>query len=152
MATAAAPTPAPPVPTRTPVRRLTVLYDAQCPLCVHLRNWLLGQKWLVPLALVPAGSFEAHRRFPRLDHAATLREITVVGDKGQVWRGTGAFIVCLWALAEHRPKARWLATPTGLPFARATMLAAAKVRAGTAGAAGTTAGTTGCSDGCAVPG
>ncbi|MFJ2179520.1 hypothetical protein ACIOJG_02750 [Streptomyces anulatus] len=54
-----------------PVRRLTVLYDAQCPLCVHLRHWLQRQRQLVPLDLVPAGSAEARRRFPELDHAAT---------------------------------------------------------------------------------
>ncbi|MCB5169970.1 DUF393 domain-containing protein [Streptomyces bambusae] len=112
----------------TTVRRLTVLYDAHCPLCVHIRQWLLGQRWLVPLALVPAGSFEARRRFPQLDHEATLREITVIGDRGQVYTGTDAFIVCLWALAEHRPKANWLATPAGRPFARAAMLAAARYR------------------------
>ncbi|MGW1763580.1 thiol-disulfide oxidoreductase DCC family protein [Streptomyces sp. NPDC002073] len=110
------------------VRSLTVLYDAHCPLCVHIRQWLLGQRWLVPLSLVPAGSFEARKRFPALDHEATLREITVIGDAGQVFTGTSAFIVCLWALAEHRPKAHWLATPAGRPFARATMLAAAKYR------------------------
>ncbi|MFI8102425.1 thiol-disulfide oxidoreductase DCC family protein [Streptomyces sp. NPDC086023] len=125
-----------------PVRNLTVLYDAQCPLCVHLRNWLLGQRRLVPLALVPAASFEARRRFPQLDHESTLREITVVSDQGAVYTGTHAFIMCLWALAEHRPRARWLATPAGMPFARATMLAAAKVREST----------TRCDDRCAVPG
>ncbi|MFB7865306.1 thiol-disulfide oxidoreductase DCC family protein [Streptomyces sp. NPDC056069] len=111
-----------------PVRRLTVLYDADCPLCVHLRHWLLRQPQLVPLDLVPAGSREARRRFPALDHDATLREITAVGDAGQVYRSTAAWIVCLWALAEHRPKAHWLATPAGQPFARATMLAAARWR------------------------
>ena len=100
------------------VRHLTVLYDADCPLCVHIRHWLLAQRWLVPLRLVPAASFEAQQRFPRLDHASTLKEITVVGDRGQVWRGTDAFIVCLWALAEHRPRANWLATPAGRPFAK----------------------------------
>ncbi|GAA4903923.1 thiol-disulfide oxidoreductase DCC family protein [Streptomyces coeruleoprunus] len=115
-----------------PVRRLTVLYDAQCPLCVHLRHWLLRQRALVPLDLVPAGSHEARRRFPGLDHAATLEEITVVGDRGQVYRSTAAWIVCLWALAEYRPKAHWLATPAGSPFARAAVLAAAKWRAATA--------------------
>ncbi|MFE5623909.1 DCC1-like thiol-disulfide oxidoreductase family protein [Streptomyces virginiae] len=93
------------------VRHLTVLYDADCPLCVHIRHWLLAQRRLLPIALVPAASWEARRRFPRLDHASTLREITVVGDSGQVWTGTDAFIVCLWALVEHRPKANWLATP-----------------------------------------
>lgn len=104
---------------RTPaIRRLTVLYDADCPLCVHIRHWLLGQRQLVPLRLLPAGSQEAQQRYPQLDHAATLREITVIGDTGQVWTGTDAFIVCLWALMEHRPKANWLATTAGRPFAR----------------------------------
>jgi predicted DCC family thiol-disulfide oxidoreductase YuxK len=137
-----------------PVRRLTVLYDANCPLCVHIRQWLLSQRWLVPLALVPANSFEAHRRFPQLDHAATLREITVVGDRGQVFTGTSAFIVCLWALTEYRPKAYWLATPAGAPFARATMLAAAKWREATRdGGAPAGPGGTACEDGaCHAPG
>ncbi|OKK20902.1 hypothetical protein AMK16_10895 [Streptomyces sp. CB00455] len=111
------------------VRSLTVLYDADCPLCVHVRHWLIAQPSLVPLVLVPAASAEARRRFPRLDHASTLREITVVGDSGQVWSGTDAFVVCLWALAEHRPKANWLATAAGRPFARAAMYTASKWRA-----------------------
>lgn len=117
---------------RWSVERLTVLYDAQCSLCVHLRQWLLNQRQLVPLDLVPADSAEAHRRFPGLDHAGTLEEITVIGDRGQIYRSTSAWIVCLWALAEHRPKAHWLTTPAGRPFARATVLAAAKYRSLTA--------------------
>jgi predicted DCC family thiol-disulfide oxidoreductase YuxK len=112
----------------TAVRGLTVLYDANCPLCLHLRRWLLSRRQLVPLDLVPAASPEARRRFPGLDHAKTLDEITVIGDGGQVYRGTAAWIVCLWALAEHRPKAHWLATPSGAPFARVTVLAAARYR------------------------
>lgn len=117
---------------RWSVERLTVLYDAQCSLCAHLRQWLVNQRQLVPLDLVPADSAEAHRRFPDLDHAATLEEITVIGDRGQVYRSTAAWIVCLWALAEHRPKAHWLTTPAGRPFARATVLAAARYRSLTA--------------------
>ncbi|MDT9688758.1 DCC1-like thiol-disulfide oxidoreductase family protein [Streptomyces sp. P9(2023)] len=131
----------------TPVHRLTVLYDADCPLCVHLRAWLLRQRQLVPLDLVPAASQEAVRRFPGLDHASTLKEITVIGDRGQVYRATSAWIVCLWALAEHRPKAHWLATPAGQPFARATVLAAARWREAIKGAGPA------CEDGhCGVPG
>lgn len=117
---------------RLSVERLTVLYDAQCSLCVHLRQWLMRQRQLVPLDLVPADSVEAHRRFPGLDHSGTLEEITVIGDGGQVYRGTSAWIVCLWALAEHRPRSHWLTTPAGRPFARATVLAAAKYRSLTA--------------------
>ena len=96
----------------------------------------MKQRQLVPLDLVPAGSEEARRRFPRLDHAGTLSEITVIGDRGQIYRETSAWIVCLWALAEHRPKAHWLATPAGLPFARASVLAAAKYRSVTAAPCG----------------
>ncbi|MFI8434972.1 thiol-disulfide oxidoreductase DCC family protein [Streptomyces sp. NPDC079020] len=117
---------------RTPVARLTVLYDAQCSLCVHVRHWLMRQHQLIPLDLVPAASEEARRRFPGLDHAKTLDEITVIGDQGQIYHGTAAWIVCLWALSEHRPKAHWLTTPAGRPFARATVLAAAKYRSVTA--------------------
>ncbi|MFC9247294.1 thiol-disulfide oxidoreductase DCC family protein [Streptomyces sp. NPDC057136] len=121
---------------RTPVARLTVLYDAQCSLCIHVRHWLLKQRQLVPLDLVPAASEEARRRFPGLDHASTLTEITVIGDRGQIYRGTSAWIVCLWALAEHRHRAHWLTTPAGRPFARATVLAAAKYRSVTAAPCG----------------
>jgi predicted DCC family thiol-disulfide oxidoreductase YuxK len=132
-----------------PVRRLTVLYDAQCSLCVHLRQWLSRQRQLVPLDLVPAGSDEARRRYPRLDHARTLREITVIGDKGQIYAGPAAWIVCLWALAEYRPKAHWLATPAGAPFVRVTMLAAAKYREATGAGAAVERP---CDDRCSVPG
>ncbi|MFD9723282.1 thiol-disulfide oxidoreductase DCC family protein [Streptomyces sp. NPDC059072] len=137
------------------VRHLTVLYDADCPLCVHIRHWLLGQHWLVPLRLVPAASAAARQRYPELDHASTLREITVVGDSGQVWTGTDAFIVCLWALSEHRPRANWLATPAGRPFARAAMYTASAWRQAvrTEGGAGADAESEGpaCDDHCPVP-
>ncbi|MET8967651.1 thiol-disulfide oxidoreductase DCC family protein [Streptomyces hydrogenans] len=134
----------------TPVRRLTVLYDADCPLCVHLRHWLLRQRQLVPLDLVPAGSARARELFPGLDHAATLREITVIGDRGQVYTASAAWIVCLWALADHRPRAHWLATPAGQPFARAAVLAAARWREALKGPG---AGEGDCRDGhCEVPG
>jgi len=115
---------------RIPVRGLTVLYDAQCSLCAFLRDWLVRQRQLVPLELVAAGSTEAGRRFPGLDHSATLDEITVVGDAGQVYRGSAAWIVTLWALADHRPTAHRLSTPAGARLARGVVLAAAKWREG----------------------
>ncbi|TLS44526.1 DUF393 domain-containing protein [Streptomyces montanus] len=113
---------------RVPVRGLTVLYDAECSLCTFLRNWLVRQRQLVPLELVPAGSEAARRRYPGLDHGATLDEITVVGDAGQVYRGAAAWIVTLWALSEHRPTAHRLSTPAGARLARGVVLAAAKWR------------------------
>jgi len=114
--------------TGAPVRRLVLLYDAQCPLCTFLRNWLARQRQLVPLDLVPAGSDEARRRCPGIDHVATLSEITLVGDGGQIYRGPAAWVVTLWALSEYRPLSHKFSTPAGARLARAAVLAAAKYR------------------------
>ncbi|MGY0018205.1 thiol-disulfide oxidoreductase DCC family protein [Streptomyces sp. cg35] len=111
-----------------PVRRLTVLYDAECPLCTFVRNWLVKQRQLVPLDLVPAGHSRARALFPDLDHAATLGDITVIGDSGQIYRGSAAWIVCMWALREHRPTAHRMATPAGMKVAKQVVLGAAKYR------------------------
>ncbi|NEC91907.1 thiol-disulfide oxidoreductase DCC family protein [Streptomyces sp. SID12501] len=111
-----------------PVRRLTVLYDAECELCTFVREWLARQPQLVPLALVPAGSERARALFPTLDHSATLADVTVVGDSGQVYRGAGAWVVVLWALREYRPLAHRFATPAGALLAKGAVLAAAKWR------------------------
>ncbi|MET9097822.1 thiol-disulfide oxidoreductase DCC family protein [Streptomyces antibioticus] len=119
---------------RVPVRRLTVLYDAGCELCVFVRDWLNRQPQLVPLDLVPAGSDRARARFPGLDHRATLEEITVVGDAGQVYRGAAAWIVTLWALRAHRPLAHRLSTPAGARLAKGAVLTAAKWRGAYGGA------------------
>lgn len=111
-----------------PVRALVVLHDPDCPLCRAVVAWLLRQRTLVPMDFVPAGSDEALRLFPDLDHADTLREITVVGDGGQVYVGAAAWIAVLWALAGYRGLAHRLSTPVGLPLARAAVLTAAKIR------------------------
>lgn len=111
-----------------PLRRLTVLYDPQCRLCAHIGSWLPRQRQLVPLDLVPAGSAEAWRRFPALDHAATRAQVTVVGDGGQVYLGDTAWVVVLWALADHRAFSHTLTTPMGRRLARAAALSAAKYR------------------------
>jgi predicted DCC family thiol-disulfide oxidoreductase YuxK len=116
------------VPEGQAVRGLTVLFDEDCRLCRRLSHWLSGQRQLVPLDLVPAGSPAAWRRFPGLDHAATLDEITVIGNGGQIYTGDAAWIACLWALAKYRPTAYRLATPAGRPLARAVVLVAAKLR------------------------
>jgi hypothetical protein len=98
-------------------------------MCSRFRSWLVGQPHLVPVTAVPASSPEARRLLPHLDHAATLREITVVADTGAVWTGASAWVTCLWATLEHRDLALRLSTPLGLPVARAMAYAAAGLRA-----------------------
>lgn len=116
---------------RPPLRGLTVLTDPACRLCRFVAGWIAGQRQLVPVALVPVGSAEARRRFPELDHdGATRREITVVGDGGQVYTGQNAWVVVLWALADHRALAHRMSTPTGRRLARAALLGVAMYREG----------------------
>ncbi|UWE12637.1 DCC1-like thiol-disulfide oxidoreductase family protein [Actinacidiphila bryophytorum] len=118
-----------PVARREPLRGLTVLYDPHCRVCAFVGGWLAGQRKLIPLRLVPVGSEQARRLFPALDHeGATRREITAVGDAGQVYVGDSAWVVCLWALADHRALAHAMSTPSGRRLARAAMLGVAKYR------------------------
>lgn len=129
LTTAAAGTPAAGPGRQEPLRGLTVLYDPHCRVCGFVGNWLAGQRKLIPLRLVPVGSAQARRLFPALDHdGATRREITVVGDAGQVYIGDTAWVVCLWALADHRALAHTMTAPAGRRLARAAMLGVAKYR------------------------
>jgi predicted DCC family thiol-disulfide oxidoreductase YuxK len=100
------------------MRGLTVLFDQDCALCRRARTWLGRQAALLPLDFVPAGSLVAQRLFPSLDHTATLREITVISDRGEVYRGAKAWLMCLWALRDYREMAiRW-STPGRIEYAR----------------------------------
>lgn len=98
------------------MRRLTVLYDAGCGFCSACRRWLEGQRQLVALEFLAAGSPEARRRFPAL--ASETEELIVVSDEGDVYRGAHAWIMCLWALDEYREWSFRLARPALLPRAR----------------------------------
>ncbi len=86
-------------------RGLTVLYDARCPVCRRARRWVERQRHLVPIRFLAAGSAAARQRFPALDVAATLDDVTVVTDGGAVVRGEQAWIAVLWAVRRTRPLA-----------------------------------------------
>jgi predicted DCC family thiol-disulfide oxidoreductase YuxK len=98
--------------------RLTVLYDARCDLCCRIRAWLQSRPQYVELAFIAANSPEAWHRFPQLDHEATLKELTLVSQRGEVYRGAKAWLMCLWALREYRAWSLRLASPELMPLAR----------------------------------
>lgn len=79
-------------------RSLTVLYDERCPLCRRLKAWLAGEATLVPIHFVPAGGDVARRRYPELDHERTTTVLTVITERGEVYEGERAWLVCGWAL------------------------------------------------------
>ena len=97
---------------------LTVLYDERCGLCRGARRWLEEQPQYVELRFLALGSEAARRRFPDLDHDATERELAAIDDRGGVYKGAKAWLMCLWSLRQHRLRAiRW-SSPTLLPYAR----------------------------------
>jgi predicted DCC family thiol-disulfide oxidoreductase YuxK len=100
------------------MRSLTVLFDPGCALCRGARAWLEGQKKYVSLEFVGAGTAEARRRFPELDPASTLKEITVVDEGLRVYRGEKAWLMCLWALREYRQTSLRWSRPDRLSYAR----------------------------------
>ena len=98
------------------MNKLYVLYDGSCGVCVAARSWMGRQPALVDLEFVTAGSPTARLLFPEL--ASATEELTVVSDTGEVWRGTDAWLMCLWALAEYREWSVRLASPSLAPVAR----------------------------------
>jgi predicted DCC family thiol-disulfide oxidoreductase YuxK len=110
------------------VQSLVVLYDEGCPVCRAARRWLAGRPQLVPLRFVPAGSARARALFPALDHAATLRDVTVVDNNGGVYAADDAWLMCLWALSGYRGLALRLASPRLRPLAGRVIAAVSALR------------------------
>ncbi|MBX7221354.1 MAG: DUF393 domain-containing protein [Blastocatellia bacterium] len=100
------------------MRHLIVLYDAQCILCCGIRNWLQEQPKYVDLYFVAAASERARFKYPELNHQETLKELTVVSDKGVFYQGAKAWVMCLWALKNYRGAALRLGTPELMPVAK----------------------------------
>jgi len=97
---------------------LTVLYDPTCGLCRRAHEWLAQQKKLIELIFVPCMSDEARRRFPQLDHDLTAKDLTVIGDEGEVYMGPKAWLMVLWALSQYREWSYRLSSPELLPTVR----------------------------------
>lgn len=93
---------------------LYVMYDSHCGLCTEVRDWLGTQPAHLDLRVVASDSDEARLKFPGLP----ADELVVVSDRGEVWLGDHAFIVCLWALRNYRAWAQRLASPLLRPMAR----------------------------------
>jgi predicted DCC family thiol-disulfide oxidoreductase YuxK len=95
--------------------RLTVLYDAACPFCVGCMEWMENQPAHVHLRFLPSDSPEARRRFGALPWLG--RELCVVGERGEIWVGPAAFLLCMWALVRWRDWAERLASGALAPVA-----------------------------------
>ena len=103
------------------MKRLYVLFDQECGLCLACGRWLARQEAFIELAFIPLQSPDIPRRFPGLREwpGLDLREkLVVVSDEGAVYQGQYAWIMCLFALRDYREWAQRLADPALLPFAK----------------------------------
>jgi predicted DCC family thiol-disulfide oxidoreductase YuxK len=100
------------------MKRLTVLYDKYCGFCARVKRWLQREPRYVELEFVPQGSPEAERRFPSLPAEWRFGKLVVVDDRGGVYAGTRAYLMCLWALREYRELSLDLSFPLLYPFAK----------------------------------
>lgn len=103
------------------MKRLYVLYDQDCSLCLSCSRWLMRQKAFIELRFIPLQSPEIDRHFVGLREWEQLdlsEKLVVISDEGAVYQGQYAWIMCLYALREYREWAQRLAHPTLLPFAR----------------------------------
>jgi predicted DCC family thiol-disulfide oxidoreductase YuxK len=110
------------------MKTLTILYDADCRLCCRIKVWLQAQSKYVDLDFIPAGSEAARNRYPQLDHAATLKELTVVSDEGNYYHGAKGWLMCLWALREYRGWAIRFSSPELAPLARRFVVKVSSLR------------------------
>jgi predicted DCC family thiol-disulfide oxidoreductase YuxK len=99
------------------MKRLTILYDAGCGLCHTLKWWMLGQNTFMELEFLPSSSPFARHRYPTLAKA-NPDQLIVIDERGGVYRDDRAWLMCLYALRDHRALALRLATPALQPLAR----------------------------------
>jgi predicted DCC family thiol-disulfide oxidoreductase YuxK len=95
---------------------LYILYDADCGICRRFRDWLEAQPAYVTLRFIPLQFEEGLARFQGLDRSRLRDELHVITEDGAVYRGSSAWIMCLYALVEYRTWACHLAQPTWRPW------------------------------------
>ena len=98
------------------MRTLNVLFDANCGLCRRAAKWLHTQPAFLDIRTFPAGAEATRRRFAELGLDDAPGEVIVVADTGEVYRGSSAWIMCLYATRAYRPLAIRLAAPGWRPF------------------------------------
>ena len=110
------------------MKTLFVLHDGECAFCQQCREWLSRQPAFVELRFIAMQSPEVTRRFPGLEKHGLGEDLLVVSDEDAVYRGTSAWVMCLYALVEYREWAERLTHPALLPFARRAFLLLSKQR------------------------
>lgn len=99
------------------MKKLRVIYDAQCPFCLRWRRWFGGETAELPVEFIPLQSPELVGRFPQLKPFLVARQLLVVTDEGAVYQGRNALLICAAALPRYQDWARRLSGADLLPVA-----------------------------------
>ncbi|HKD12694.1 MAG TPA: DCC1-like thiol-disulfide oxidoreductase family protein [Thermoanaerobaculia bacterium] len=110
------------------MNRLSVLYDLHCGAHIRLRSWVRTQPTYLPIEFIPAGTTLAARQFPSLTAPGWPVELVAVDDQGGIYRGSQAWVMCLFALEVYRPWALRLSDPALRPLAQKAFLFLSKHR------------------------
>ena len=100
------------------MRELTVLFDDTCVLCRDARTWLEHEPAYVPLRFIAAASPAALARYPKISADEMRKDIIVIDEAGNLYRGAKAWVMCLWATRRYREWALTLVTPALWPLAK----------------------------------
>ena len=98
-----------------PPRRLTVIYDDHCELCVRCSEWLHNQATHVEMRFLPSSDPQIYDLYGDLPWYRI--ELMVVTDTGVAWVGSSAFIMCLWATVRYNRTAYRLSGRSLAPVA-----------------------------------
>jgi predicted DCC family thiol-disulfide oxidoreductase YuxK len=96
--------------------RLLVLYDSECALCRRCRAWLEQEPTFVDLRFLAANADDVQIALAPVRPWLGV-ELIVVSERGEVWLGAAAFLMCLWATRDYREWSYRLSGPTLAPVA-----------------------------------
>ncbi len=99
------------------IRHIEVYYDGRCGMCCTFHEWVNRQPRAFAVRFAPYQSALAEEWFPGVRALGPEREMIVRTDTGEVYRGAGAWVLCLLSCHRYRWVARCLASPVLLPFA-----------------------------------
>lgn len=99
------------------IESIEVFYDGRCGMCCTFHEWINRQPRAFPIAFIPYQAPDAERCFPGLNTLDPAREMVVRTDRGEIFRGAEAWVLCLFSCHNHQAAARRLGSPGLLPVA-----------------------------------
>ena len=99
------------------IQKIEVFYDGRCGMCCSFHEWINKQPRANRIEFIPYQSPMAEKVFPGIGTLDPAREMIVRTNRGVIFRGAEAWVLCLYSCANHQATARKLASPGLLSIA-----------------------------------